>query len=101
MWGFHVLWPVVPVGVAKQLGRDPITPHLLRQVKEVWDVNAADPDYIMLWAACCLAFFAFLRVGELTIPNTWSMSGFHVSSLLHTLVVLKLSFLDCESCYFY
>ena len=23
MWGFHVLWPVVPVGVAKQLGWGP------------------------------------------------------------------------------
>ena len=23
----------------------------------------------MLWAACCTAFFGFLRVGEITAPN--------------------------------
>ena len=57
----------------------PITSHLLRQIKAVWDVNAAYPDYIMLWAACSLAFFALQRAGELTIPND---SGFDVSSHL-------------------
>ena len=53
-----------------------ITPYLLCQIKAVWDVNAADPDYIMLWAAC---FFAFLKAGELTIPND---SEFDASSHL-------------------
>ncbi len=29
----------------------------------------ADQDTIMLWAACCIAFFGFFRIGELTTPS--------------------------------
>ena len=42
--------------------RLPITPHLLRQIKAAWEDWATDPDIVMLWAACCLAFFGFLFV---------------------------------------
>ena len=37
----------------------PITPPILRKIRGVWGRAPDDPDHIMLWAACCLAFFGF------------------------------------------
>ena len=49
--------------------RLPITPGILMKLKHSWSQTAADPDVQMLWAACTLAFSAFLRTGEMTVPS--------------------------------
>ena len=58
-----------------QRSRLPITPSLLRLMKGVW-APSTGRDEKMIWVACCLAFFGFLRIGEMTVPDG---SGFDPS----------------------
>ena len=48
----------------------PITPHILRQLHEVWAPKRKEWDTKLIWAASTLCFFGFLRVGEMTTPST-------------------------------
>ena len=49
--------------------RLPISPSILRQLKHLWFPRREDPDIIMIWAACTMAFFGFFHLGELTVPS--------------------------------
>ena len=46
---------------------DPATsnPSVLEKLRRVWNRDPSNPRHVMLWAACRVAFFGFLRSGEL------------------------------------
>lgn len=55
--------------VPSRTGRLPITPRLLKLMKQSWQASGNGQDQAMLWAASTLCFFGFMRSGEITVPN--------------------------------
>ena len=60
--------------------RLPITVEIMANIPEVLLLDSSKYDNILLWAACSLAFFGFLRCGELTEPSQAECNqGAHLS----------------------
>ena len=60
--------------------RLPITPQILRVLKNSWEHLPSRKDAVMLWAASTLCFFAFLRMGEAVSPSdTGFDSRYHLA----------------------
>jgi hypothetical protein len=58
--------------------RLPVTPAILRAIYGHLDLSQYDD--VMFWAACCLAYFGFLRSSEFTVPNGATFSqALHLS----------------------
>ena len=49
--------------------RLPMTPNILLKLRSVLEEDPAAFDNIMLWAACCMCYFGFLRSGEVCTPS--------------------------------
>lgn len=59
--------------------RLPITPEILIQLRGVWWSQDGGRDRELLWAASCMCFFGFLRMGEVVVPSD---AGYDSSSHL-------------------
>lgn len=58
---------------AKLTDRLPVTDEIMWKIYEHLNLNRV--DHVMFWAACCVAYFGFLRAAEFTVPSLSSYSA--------------------------
>ena len=59
--------------------RLPVTPLILEKIFSVLNKNPSNFENKLLWAACCLGFFGFLRSGEFTTQSDNYDPSWHLS----------------------
>ena len=81
----------------KSRPRLPITPLILHKIKSTGDRKAADPDYVMLWAAYCLCFYGFLRAAVILSIKTTADINYH-NYMMHEIRCHEYARLAITSC---